>query len=220
MDTANVIRPVSKPFYLGMYIGGSVIAMILMIIGFVAIGASAAAAEKGAIQEEASMAIAGVGALIIMAAAVVSLAAAVAQFVLYYKMWAAIQDGNARTTPGKAIGFMFIPIFNIYWMFQAIWGFSKDYNAFIQRHSIPIKPLSENLFLWACIVPLLGMVPFVGWLSSIAAMVLYIMVIIAGCDAINGLVYSHSQPQPVPVTNAEDVFHPSPIPHDDVNPEC
>ena len=45
-------------------------------------------------------------------------------------MWAAIQDGYARTTPGKAIGFMFIPFFNIYWMFQAIWGYSKDYNNF------------------------------------------------------------------------------------------
>ncbi len=211
MNTPNVIRPVSKGFYLGMYIGGSMLAMILMVIGFIAIGASAAAAEEGAIQEEASMAIAGVGALIIMAAVVVSLAAAAVQFVLYYKMWASIQDGCARTTPGKAVGFMFIPFFNIYWMFQAIWGFSKDYNAFLQRHSIQAKPLSENLFLWACIVPLLGMVPLVGWLSSIASIVLYIMVIIAACDAINGLVYSHGQAQPVPEPGVDEILRQSPI---------
>jgi hypothetical protein len=39
-------------------------------------------------------------------------------FVILWKMWSSIQDGNARTTPGKAIGFLFIPFFNIYWIFK------------------------------------------------------------------------------------------------------
>ena len=49
--------------------------------------------------------------------------------VFWYKVWVSIQDGHARTTPGKAIGFMFIPFFNGYWLFQSIWGFAKDYNT-------------------------------------------------------------------------------------------
>src|SRR5687767_6774080 len=59
-------------------------------------------------------------------------------FHLYYRAWKAIQDGHARTTPGKAVGFLLIPLFNLYWMFPALWGFSKDYNAYIERHSINV----------------------------------------------------------------------------------
>jgi Na+/proline symporter len=51
--------------------------------------------------------------------------------VLLYKAWTAIQHGPVpvRTTPGKAVGFLFIPFFNCYWIFQALWGWTKDYNA-------------------------------------------------------------------------------------------
>jgi hypothetical protein len=38
-----------------------------------------------------------------------------------YRAWKCLQPGGlARTTPGKAIGFLFIPFFNLYWIFQAI----------------------------------------------------------------------------------------------------
>ena len=50
------------------------------------------------------------------------IAAAVFYFIMLYRLWQTVQDGRARTTPGKAIGFLFIPFFNIYWQFVAIWG--------------------------------------------------------------------------------------------------
>ena len=52
-------------------------------------------------------------------------------FLMLWKMWSSIQDGRARTTPGKAIGFMLIPFFNIYWIFQVWGGFTTDYNNFL-----------------------------------------------------------------------------------------
>jgi len=67
--------------------------------------------------------------------------------VLWYKAWASIQDGHARTTAGKAIGFLLIPIFNFYWLFQAFWGFARDYNSFIKRNRLQARELSEGLFL-------------------------------------------------------------------------
>jgi len=39
-----------------------------------------------------------------------------------YKAWEAIQNGHARTSPGKAVGFLFIPCFSLYWMFPAYWA--------------------------------------------------------------------------------------------------
>src|SRR5688572_3268734 len=39
--------------------------------------------------------------------------------VLLYKSWAAIRDGEARTSPAAAVGLSFVPFFNLYWIFQA-----------------------------------------------------------------------------------------------------
>lgn len=68
-------------------------------------------------------------------------------FVLLAKMWGSIQDGHARTTPGKAIGFLFIPFFNIYWIFNVWGGFPTDYNSYIERHRLPVPRLSGALFI-------------------------------------------------------------------------
>lgn len=195
MNQRVPIEPVSKAMYFGVYLGCSILGGILMAIAMFAIIGSAAASESGNFDSTASGAIAGVGVVFMILAMGLLLAGSVILFVLYYKMWTAIQDGYARTTPGKAIGFMFIPLFNIYWMFQAIWGYSKDYNEYLLRYSIPAKPLSEGLFLAGCILPLLGWIPFVGSLIGIANFVIFIMIVNSICNSINALAYA--QPQAV-----------------------
>ena len=112
---------------------------------------------------------------------------AIVMAVLQYKMWAAIQDGSARTTPGKAIGFMFIPLFNFYWMFQVLWGFAKDSNAYIQRHSIKAEALPEGLFLTMCILTFTGFIPVLGLVLVTINLVIALVVVAKICDAINAL---------------------------------
>ncbi|HMD84774.1 MAG TPA: hypothetical protein VKO18_08750 [Terriglobia bacterium] len=107
--------------------------------------------------------------------------------VLWYKSWAAIQDGHARTTPGKAIGFLFIPFFNIYWVFQAAWGLSKDFNAYLQRHSIPAARLPEGLFLAFCILGFTTWIPVVGLVLLIVNYILGLIMVSALCDGINAV---------------------------------
>jgi hypothetical protein len=106
------------------------------------------------------------------------LPALISIYVMIYKMWAAIQDQYARTTPGKAVGFMFIPLFNIYWMFQVFYGWAKDYNAYIARYNRNAPAVSENLFL---IYVISGLICFP------AAIVLIFIVISKICDAVNAL---------------------------------
>jgi hypothetical protein len=62
------------------------------------------------------------------------IAAAVIQFVLIFQLWQIVQDGFARTSPGKAVGFLFIPLFRIYWQFVAYFGLAKDLNRYIRQH--------------------------------------------------------------------------------------
>ena len=108
-------------------------------------------------------------------------------FIFTYKIWAAIQDGHVSISPKKAVGFLFIPFYNIYWAFKVIWGFSKEYNLFLARHSIKAPALPESLFLTYCILIWLGAIPMVGLYIVAINFVLGWLIINKTCDAINSL---------------------------------
>jgi hypothetical protein len=112
---------------------------------------------------------------------------AIFMLVLWYKSWAAIQDGHARTTPGKAIGFLFIPLFDFYWIFQAVWGLSKDFNAYLQRNSIPATRLPEGLFLAYCILCFTTWIPIVGLVLFAVNCIIAMIMVSALCDGINAV---------------------------------
>lgn len=107
---------------------------------------------------------------------------------LWYRAWQSIQDGHARTTPGKAVGFSFIPVFNFYWVFQLTWGFAKDANAYVERHDIHEGAVSEGLFLAFPILTLVGLIvtriPVVGYCYSVFGFVLLLVVVNRICDTV------------------------------------
>jgi len=107
--------------------------------------------------------------------------------VLVYKMWAAIQDGHARATPGKALGFCFIPFFNLYWVFQAFPGFAKDYNKLVDRYSLNISKLPESLFMTYAVLCILAVIPLLGLLAVLVNLVIMIFMISKICDGVNAL---------------------------------
>ena len=79
--------------------------------------------------------------------------------ILLYRFWCVIQDGEARTTPGKAVGFCFIPFFNLYWIYVAIVGLAEDLNAYCDQRNIDGLRVSEGLALTWFVLSLLA-VPF------------------------------------------------------------
>ncbi len=115
------------------------------------------------------------------------LVAAIYPFVLLAKMWGAIQDGQARATSAKAIGFLFIPFYNLYWIFQAWGGFPTDYNRYVERHQLPVSPLSSGLFVVYPILLLLSVIPLVGILAAIVSLFVVLMITVTTCDAVNAL---------------------------------
>lgn len=152
------------------------------------------------------------------AAADVFLVCSVAiELVLFYKMWAAIKDSQPSISPGKAVGFLFIPVFNIYWALLMLTGFTEDYNSFIIRRSIRAEKLPMALFLiyavlfmatamfvtipMICVFPVIGLISrafisysLASWvLVSIAAaagighFITYILVAFKTCNAVNAL---------------------------------
>jgi len=177
---------VSKALYLCSIIGAPILGVIILIVA--GIGFALSPLEGG-------LPVIGIEAWGLSLSLFIY--ALVMECVLLYKAWKVIQDGSARTSPGKAVGFLFIPFFNLYWIFQAFWGFAKDYNAYVQRHhdvsagGISIPELSVNLFLAYCILLLVGgllsAIPFLGAILQLVYFVLFILVTIKLCDAINNL---------------------------------
>jgi hypothetical protein len=114
------------------------------------------------------------------------IAGTVLGYILLYRSWLLIQDGNARTTAGVAVGFCFIPFFNLYWIYVAFVGLSKDMNSYCRERQIAAPVISEGMVLAYYILSLisiinipLSFIPYVGIVSSILlgipVNVLYIM---------------------------------------------
>jgi hypothetical protein len=118
-----------------------------------------------------------------LVALIPSLYAAGAMLILIHHMWAAIQDGRARTTPGRAVGLLFVPLYNFYWAFQAFWGFARDYNVYVQAHALNARRLSEGLFLAYPILVMASVIPIVFPVTFVFGLILLWRI----CDAVNAL---------------------------------
>jgi hypothetical protein len=111
--------------------------------------------------------------------------AAVATIGLFYRAWKTIQDGHARTTPGKALGFSFIPVFNFYWIFVVMAGFASDFNDYLERHDLPGKPLPGWLFWIAAVCWIFGFFTVGKPLGTLLLATLVVTQIIGAVKVVN-----------------------------------
>ncbi len=188
------MRHLSKGFYISSIGGAGILGTIISYIPSIML---TGACIPGSIPTDARILdvifIAVLGIILLLYAGVVAL-------VWCYKIWNTIQDDYVRTTPGKAIGFLFIPFFNLYWAFQATWGFAKDYNSYLSRHGLSASKLPEKLFLAYCILALIttlaagvlslatttGLV-YAGLACYIINFIVFTIIASKVCDAINSL---------------------------------
>lgn len=95
------------------------------------------------------------------------LAASVSLPILLYKLWQQVQDGNARATPARAVGFLFVPIFNLYWVFVAFPGLADELNRCATRRSLMVEPARRRLMVVYCILCFVVLIPYLGILAAI-----------------------------------------------------
>jgi hypothetical protein len=179
----------SKGFYAGGWGAGIGLGLLLLLVGIATIAGSRGRDADAVVR----------GVFFIVQAYIPILFAAVVMLVLVYKMWAAIQDGQVRTTPGKALGFLFIPFFNFYWVFQVFPGFADDYNAYATRHSLNVPRLERGIFLAYCILTLCALVPILGMLCVVVNFVIALIMISRICDAVNALAAAPRPPAAAPI---------------------
>ena len=96
-------------------------------------------------------------------------------YLLLYRLWTLIQDGEARTTPGKAVGFCLIPLYNIYWNYTAYVGLAADLNKYCDKYGIEFRRVDERLALIWYVLSVSMLIPVIGQFVSIAVVVTQIV---------------------------------------------
>ncbi len=91
--------------------------------------------------------------------------------VLLHKSWSLVQDGKAPTTPGMAVGLLFVPLFNLYWVFVALYGLAWELNRVAAGSALAVR-VSTGLALACCILLVCLAIPCVSVLALIPATIL------------------------------------------------
>lgn len=68
-------------------------------------------------------------------------------------------------TPGRAVGYLFIPMFNLYWVFVALGKLPRDLNAMAHASDTPTR-VPTGLGLAAAILSVISVIPFVGQVAG------------------------------------------------------
>ena len=172
---------------------------IVLLFGFlVAVGVQAALQGKAGSEAELQqyvqswlMAVGFIGIFII----IVGVLAAIFSLILLYRYWAVMQPYTKRTTPGKAVGFLFIPIFNLYWLFVAYHGLAKDIDSYLNtnRDSVAPRPssgliLSMVILFLISLLALVGNVVLLALVGNLAGLVLIVVLFLSKIRLNNSII--------------------------------
>jgi amino acid transporter len=114
-----------------------------------------------------------IGAVFLVLTVITALWVCIYGAIVLHRAWRTLQGSTARTTPGKAVGYLFIPFFGLYWVFQAYHGWAKDYNQHLVSQGLdqPDKRASEGLFLATCILMVCGIIPILGLVAQFVGII-------------------------------------------------
>jgi hypothetical protein len=101
-----------------------------------------------------------------------NVAGSILMLIMLYRFWDfVIREMGASNltpsieTPGKAIGYLFIPFYNFYWIFQAYGKLPKDLNVLAESRNIPDRlPENQGNIIAALVV--IGIIPYLGYVTS------------------------------------------------------
>lgn len=109
---------------------------------------------------------------------------------LHYKCWMALPTQHRFTTPGRAVGFLFIPFYNFYWAFVTWPKLSEglvNWQRAEGRNPTDTKALALTYaILFVCSLTI-GQVPGLGILIGIAEVVIFILYYLKVVGALNSM---------------------------------
>lgn len=91
-------------------------------------------ASRGLVEPSAVLVMFGI--IVAIVAVIFGLIALISGLRILHKLWSLISADKARTTPGKAVGLLFIPLFNFIWIFVTFYCLARALNAETGRKSV------------------------------------------------------------------------------------
>ena len=117
--------------------------------------------------------------------------------ILLYRHWLLLQGHGARTTPGKAVGFGFIPLFGFYWWFVAYAGLATDNKRYLSELGITSVRMSYGLAVTDCILSILlctiGLIPVVGAVLTVPCMIIGFILALQQRDCVLAILQQRRQ---------------------------
>jgi hypothetical protein len=169
-----VVKPISKGLCLGSIVFG--FGLSALLVGFLLV---VFLQGKGRDRE--------IVPLLMFPALLPALVSMIVVCVLIHRMWSSIQHRAVRTSPAAAVGLLFVPLFNLYWVFQAYWGWTKDSNRFAESRKLPVAPMPESLALVVCVLSLCAAIPVFGIFIAFVNCLLMLLFLNSAIDGVNAL---------------------------------
>ena len=105
----------------------------------------------------------GIGAFTVFISIICYIVTVVFSLMILHRGWASVQDGAARTTPGKAVGFLFIPIYFLYWTFVAWPGLMSEFSRLAEARGKGRDSVNGGL---AIAYAILRIIPYLNYLIA------------------------------------------------------
>ena len=117
--------------------------------------------------------------------------------ILLHRQWSLLQGHGARITPGKAVGFGFIPFYCFYWWFVAFAGLATDTNRHLTDLGIGQKRMSFGLAVTDCVISILvstiGLVPAIGAVLYVPLMIVGFILVVQQRDCVLAILSKRSE---------------------------
>lgn len=168
-------HPSIAPASFGLFAGTIATGLVLTVIAIVLMPRAAAQAETNPTLTFILLGLVGVGILCLVIAQIL-------QLMTLHRAWKCLSLAGATVSPGAAVGLLFVPFYNLYWIFRAYHGLSREWNhitsAYDETRAAPRMP--EGLFLAYCITSLV---------FAPVALILAFPVMSAMCRAVNFIAF-------------------------------
>jgi len=117
-------------------------------------------------------------------------------YIILYRVWKFViaKEHELGITPsipsaGQAVGYLFIPLFNIYWLFKGIGKLPVDINLVAKKYDTQ-KVVQDNLGYIIAILALIGFIPIVGYITGAINFLILLPIFIARCIEVCELIIS------------------------------
>jgi len=127
------------------------------------------------------------GIIFILIASILILITFVLFYIILYRLWRFVieKEFELSITPsiptaGQAVGFLFIPLFNIYWIFKALGKLPVEINLVASKYNVQ-KTVQDNLGYIIGILTLIGIIPILGYITGAINFLILLPIFLTRC---------------------------------------